>query len=169
MKQEKAFKMMFEGGRDAALLEAIAEIVEKDVYVHRAGQGSAADSVKIGGKTQVMSPRLTNDSDDQVQGAWEMAYAIDDTGRVSWVWIGHKILGPCYQRGDNGRWRNCFSHGNFGKNYASGGTWSGGGGDGHETLDECIAARADDAKNLTAGYADRACLPVVPPRLADQE
>jgi len=166
MRGDKTFIKIYEGGRDAELLEAVADIVEKPVFVHRAGTDSAADSVKIGDKIRILSPRLTNDSEGQVQGPWEMRYAIDDTGSVSWVWIGHKLMGPCYQCGSDGKWRNCFSHGNFGKNHAAGGNWSGSGGKGHETFEDCAKSRKSDALNLTAGYEKMACLPVEPPKLA---
>lgn len=56
------------------------------------------------------------------------------------MWIGTNFGGPCLQydfdgadkwdgeqRRDfaNGAWTPCYSHGNFGRNYACGGTWSG--------------------------------------------
>ena len=166
MRGDKTFIKIYEGGRDAELLEAVADIVEKPVFVHRAGNDSAADSVKIGDKIKILSPRLSNDTEDQTQGPWEMAYAIGDDGGVAWVWIGHKLLGPCYQCGADGKWRNCFSHGNFGKNHAAGGNWSGSGGKGHKTFEDCAKNRINDAKNLTAGFDKMACIPGMPPKLA---
>lgn len=47
------------------------------------------------------------------------------------IFIGHKHAGPMLQCDANAggamapEWRNCYSHGNYGKNYASGGNWSG--------------------------------------------
>ncbi|MCE5212623.1 MAG: hypothetical protein LLG40_13855 [Deltaproteobacteria bacterium] len=144
MKKETA-KMIFEGGKNAEMLVAIADIMDKEIFIHRAGENSAADVVKCGNSRYILSPRIS-DNDDQVAGPWEMTYNVCDDGRVAWVWIGHQVAGPCYQRGTDGKWCNCYSRGNFGKNYSSGGNWSSGPRSMryYDTLDECIAGRVKE-------------------------
>lgn len=153
---------IFEGGNDAEILMDIAALIEKPITIQRAGKDSAGDVVKIGDKKTILSPRLNNNQPDQVQGPWEMTYAIGDDGRISWVWIGHKLIGPCYQLGADEKWRNCFSHGNFGKNISSGGTWSGGHNT-YQSLDDCIKNRQLDAISFKISDA---CIPVTQPKLA---
>lgn len=147
MKKETA-QIIFEGGQNAAMLQAIADILGKQITVWRIGDGSAADVVKIGDDKLILSPRIA-DTDDQIAGPWSMSYSIDaDSGRVSWVFLGHKLLGPCYQCGDDGQWCNCYSHGDFGKNHASGGTWSSApGAPKYTSLDDCIEGRKVEMKN----------------------
>lgn len=144
MKKETA-KIIFEGGKNADMLTAIADIMGKDIIIHRVGENSAADVVKVGDSRYILNPRIS-EGDDQVSGPWEMTYSIGDDGRVAWVWLGHKLLGPCYQSGSDGKWCNCYSHGNFGKNYASGGNWSSGPKDMryYDTLQDCINGRVGE-------------------------
>lgn len=153
MKKETA-QIIFENGKEGRMLQAIADVVGKEIIVHKTGDNSAADVVCIGGDKCILSPRLTDD-DAQNEGPWSMSYAQGDDGRVIWVWIGHKVLGPCYQSGTNGKWLNCYSHGNFGKNQSSGGTWSSAPKDlrpenGYASLSDCVAGRKTEIEKALA-------------------
>ena len=106
MKKDTA-KMIFEGGKDGKMLEAIADVVGKTITIYHAGDNSAADVVKCGDSRFILSPRIS-EGDDQTAGPWEMTYSVGDDGRVAWAWVGHKLLGPCYQRGTDGKWVNCY-------------------------------------------------------------
>jgi len=178
MKKQTA-QLIFDGGKNGKLLEAIADVVGKDIKIHRTGENTAADVVVCGDSKCILSPRIS-DSDEQKQGPWEMSYAIGDNGRVAWVWLGHKLLGPCYQRGTDGKWVNCYSHGNFGKNFSSGGNWSSSpfrieGKTDHlkyDTLDECIQGRIDEIERakISNNASDKiflhyAAIPAIQPEL----
>ena len=141
MKKETA-RIIFEGGKNADMLMAIADIIGKEIIIHRAGENSAADVVKCGDSRYILNPRIS-EGEDQIAGPWEINYQVADDGQVLWVFIGHKLLGPCYQGGSDGKWCNCYSHGNFGKNCASGGNWSSGPRNmrHYDTLQECIKGR----------------------------
>lgn len=163
----KTAKMIFEGGKNAELLSAIADIMDKEISVHRAGENSAADVVKCGDSRCILSPRLT-EHNDQTVGPWEMQYDVADDGRVLWVWLGHKIAGPCYQRGTDGKWCNCYSHGNFGNNYSSGGNWSSAPKTPkYDTLADCIAGRKTEITNAekTELFLRYAVVPAIKPEL----
>lgn len=188
MKNETA-KMIFDGGQNAALLAAIADLMGKEIIIHRAGQDSAADVVVVGDNRCILSPRIS-DHDYQHQGQWALDYCVaDGTGKVLWVWIGHKLLGPCYQRGTDGKWKNCYSHGNFGKNYTSGGTWSGStaisqrngldnstanSGAGYDSLAACVAGRAQEIEKAKKSnneiekiFLQYAAIPATAPELIE--
>lgn len=54
------------------------------------------------------------------------AFVWSDDGRLVRIHVGSKWTGPMLSwEGSNGKWFACFSNGNHGNNFASGGTWSG--------------------------------------------
>lgn len=179
MKKSTA-QIIFNGGQNGEMLEAIADVVGKQIIIQRAGQNSAGDVVKLGNDRYILSPRIS-ENDDQTKGPWEMHYSIGDDGKIAWVFLGHKILGPCFQRGSDGKWCNCYSHGNFGKNYASGGNWSGAARGSfasdydackYDTLEDCIAGRTAEIEAAKASdnpshkiFLNYAAIPAIMPEL----
>ena len=61
-------------------------------------------------------------------------------GEICFIFIGSKYHGIMLQWSLGNGWSNCYSNHNFGKNYASGGTWSGDRSNA-ETVEECLEKR----------------------------
>ena len=107
-----------------------------------------------------------------------MSYHVaTNDGRVAWIFVGHKLLGPCYQCGDDGKWCNIYSHGNFGKNFSEGGTFSGDPGKNkYNSLAECVSGRSKEIEKAKASCADAhklflqfAAVPAIGPVLMDDK
>jgi hypothetical protein len=47
-----------------------------------------------------------------------------DTNELVRLWVGHRSIGPMLQYEEGEGWTPIYTHGNFGRNYACGGTWS---------------------------------------------
>lgn len=171
--EKRTAEILIEAGRDADLLNAIADICGKKITIHHRGKDSAGDVVIIDGSRRIINPRLCDD-DVQEKGPWVMDYSITDDGRINFAWIGHKLLGPCYQLDYRGEWRNCYSHGNFGDRPASGGVWSSApGSPEYDTFAKCVAGRQEEITRaialrpaIPAPFLTYAAMPAEPPKLA---
>ena len=93
-------------------------------------QGGYVEDYPLIGKTACLDGERIAEYDVKGEGNIDIVYEwVKDTGRIIRIYIGHKYAGPMlewarHRNGDKGSWINLYSKHNYGKNWASGGTWS---------------------------------------------
>jgi hypothetical protein len=115
------------------------EIKKTELLDMSAGQLSLYSTITgavIGeGHTPLTGRYITIDGTRQMErvpkdGLFAIDYEQYDTGQIIRIRIGTEYHGPLLGWDDGYGWRNLYSQGNYGKNYASGGRWSAGRGRG---------------------------------------
>jgi hypothetical protein len=126
-----------QGTMDA--LSAISMLTGKTISIHRSPV--TGQYVILDGK--LVQSEICVRSTDDVEIHTEQICDGDRCGQISSVYVGtrwHGIIAHWID-GAEGGWANCYSNGNFGKDYASWGTWGGPSRERYATIRECLEHR----------------------------
>lgn len=151
-------KLLLAGGKDAALLEAMADICQRPLRISSIG---GVDMVCLGSDYErigAITPKARyNGKGTHPYGSLVVDYQDicheDGTKEMIRVYIGMVGYGPIMMADSKG-WSNLYSHGNCGCNYGSGGTWYAASGIRYASIMEALDNRHNTEASSSPIHAD---------------